>query len=1202
MLEINSNVTRNDKLKLMKLAENTVKNYHLPRYNKKMPNKTNKLYENKMSNVLLARKHARTMKRVAGIPHNGLGENSLGRMIPTALRIKTNTPNDYERLDPFLKKNAAVNKDPKFLKNSSKYNHIIITQNNKTKKTAVVVKKKSGGMNTSDKAVTRLRPFNNLQSIPWQWSCPIPFELQSHQYTGAISSTRLGNDSNNPTKNTEKYVPTGQLLYHSAGSGKTLLMLLVVFFWMMKWWGRPSIYTLPPLSSNGSNNIMRKGICNLIIFISENAQVQELKGKNGINLFMKIMQHVSKNTSSDALIKFNELWNTFQKNLPERKVVLKFSNEPQSREKINQFKLYPDGDAHGKVQSWRGSGNIAMICKGNHPLFRKVVPTMGMIQAPENEYTQITGEQWKKRAFEYGEDFYAQNFTSTTSKGMELKNKFSHPWRGYAQWNIYLQNVTYAYSVLKMLSASNSELVNMLKSSEKNVKNLNKNMLKIYNEVYKDYNVAKGAYHLFTEEMIVQLYSRVKVFTTRAASTASFSLAGSDGMGANGMRLHYKNIRDELKGDKGFEDALSEGDFIRFRVGTNMDNQEMDFTNEDGLSELVEACGNHWKEWAQQNKGGVSPFYKVMGTKKIKYGRNKDKEFTFIKLQRMMIHSLTEHRENNVFDPIHHGDADAVASDKEQPSENKVTTVNGSNLKKGFQIYDIVRPTFAPQEVDPIETFCDSADMRVAQQTLPSQALKLILANSGAELRDKKTFQLAPKEQPNGSSEWGGPTLNLSTVGLSLSSLWWVGYGEHNSWNVGEEERTKRWEDLQNSTNGKLEKGRGEDFMTMIKGKVMPSPNMPKTLLLGMTSQMALQLFHKLPDSALYIVDEIQKYVGNQDKPSSLSTINNVIERQNFYCMLSEAVKPKSDLCDADKNNKSSNTDKNMFANANNASNKMKKTVVEHYIDLCKKAAEQANNPKLGNKDKDPFVGLPHMKPLRSDPSSARKFSISPGGGFIQGASATPSIVNLDAKSNSVNELERMWRLIGSCRNQTIPSITRGMLKTKEITTNKGKVMQDIKLVKKVYRRKMERYLKESKIIISFIDLSMDVTKVPLSTSRGRNKTTGSTSVVEVDIDIKNRKKRMRNLNFGSGKEVEDRIGYPTMDLKDNTSTPPAKKPAAKKPDKPNKATQPSNRTTKKPNKIERQRANRDWGNGNTGAIERTRAALANIRARRGEA
>ena len=23
----------------------------------------------------------------------------------------------------------------------------------------------------------------------------------------------------------------------------------------------------------------------------------------------------------------------------------------------------------------------------------------------------------------------------------ELKNKFSHPWRGYAQWNIYLQNV-----------------------------------------------------------------------------------------------------------------------------------------------------------------------------------------------------------------------------------------------------------------------------------------------------------------------------------------------------------------------------------------------------------------------------------------------------------------------------------------------------------------------------------------------------------------------------------------------------------------------------------------------------------------------------------------------------------------------------------------------------------------------------------------
>jgi hypothetical protein len=1182
----------------MKLAENTVTGYHLPRYMKQMPQAQDKLFENKKRNVLLAKKHANAMKRVAGIPHNNMtNENVLGRMIPTAMRIKTNTENNYAALHPLLKKNAKKNRDPNFLKNSNKYNHIHVTKNNKTGQVSIITKKKSGGMNTSSKAVTRLRPNNSLKSIPWQWSCPIPSEMQSHQYTGAISSIRLGNDKDNPTKNSEKYVPTGQLLYHSAGSGKTLLMLLTVFFWMMKWWGKVSTYTLPRFVSNnanGSNNISHRGICNLIIFISEKDQVNDLKGQNGIDLFMRIMAEVAKNKSSDALIKFNELWHIFQKNLPERKVVLKFSNEPQSREKINQFKRYPDSDAYGKVQSWRGNGNIAMICKSNHPLFRKVVPTMGMITEPENKYTTRTDEEWKRRAFEYGEDLYAQNFTSTTSKGMELKNKFSHPWRGYAQWNIYLQNVTYAYSVLKMLSASNSELLNMLKSSEKNVKNSNKNMLKIYNEVYNDYNVAKGAYHLFTEEMIVQLYSRVKIFTTRAASTASFSLAGSDGMGANGMRLHYKNIKDEVQGNKGLEDAISEGDFIRFRVGTKRDQQDMDFTNEDGLSELVEACGNHWKEWAQQNKGGVSPFYKVMKTKKIKYGRNKDEEFTFITLQRMMIHALTEHTENNVFDPIHHGDADAVASDKEQPNKSKVTTVKGSNIKKGFQIYDVVRPTFGAQEVDPIETFCDSADMRVAQQTLPSQALKLILANSGAEMRDKKTFQLAPKEQPNGSSDWGGPTLNLSEVGLALSSLWWVGYGGHNSWNIGEDERTKRWEDLQNSTNGKLAKGKGEDFMAMIKGKVMPSPNMPKTLLLGMTSQMALQLFHKLPDGALYIVDEIQKYVGNQDKPGSLSSINNVIERQNFYCMLSEAVKPKSDLCDADKNNKTNNN-RNVFSNNKNDTNN-KKPVVEKYISFCQEAAKQANNPTLGNKEKDPFVGLPHMKPLRDDSSSGRKFSISPGGGFIQGASATPNIVNLDAKSNSVNELERMWRLIGSCRNQSIPPITRGMLKTKEIITPKGRVIQDIKLVKKVYRKKMERYLKESKVIISFIDLGMDVTKVPLSTRRGRNEATGSSSIMEVDIDMKNRRKRLHNLNFGTGKRVEDRIGYPTMDIKNNTVIPPVKKS-----DKPAKATKPE-RTTKKLNRnATPQKTRGNWGSSNNAAVKRTRDTLRNIRALRGD-
>ena len=133
MLEVNSNVSRNNKLKLMKIAENTVKGYHMPRYIKQMPQAQDKLFENKRRNVLLAQKHANAMKRVAGIPHNNMtNENVLGRMIPTAMRIKTNTENNYAALHPLLKKNAKKNRDPNFLKNSNKYNHIHVTKNNKT--------------------------------------------------------------------------------------------------------------------------------------------------------------------------------------------------------------------------------------------------------------------------------------------------------------------------------------------------------------------------------------------------------------------------------------------------------------------------------------------------------------------------------------------------------------------------------------------------------------------------------------------------------------------------------------------------------------------------------------------------------------------------------------------------------------------------------------------------------------------------------------------------------------------------------------------------------------------------------------------------------------------------------------------------------------------------------------------------------------
>jgi hypothetical protein len=249
--------------------------------------------------------------------------------------------------------------------------------------------------------------------------------------------------------------------------------------------------------------------------------------------------------------------------------------------------------------------------------------------------------------------------------------------------------------------------------------------------------------------------------------------------------------------------------------------------------------------------------------------------------------------------------------------------------------------------------------------------------------------------------------------------------------------------------------------------------------------------------------------------------------------------------------------------------------------------------------NKDPFLLLPHMQPLKGGSSSARKFTKSPGGGYIQGASATPSIVDLDAKasnSNSVNELERMWRLIGSCRNQVITPINRSMLKTgRQITTKSGKkVTQNINVVKKAYRQKMQRWLRDSKILISFIDLSMDVTKVPLSTGRGTNSITKSSSIVEVDLDMKNRKKRLHELNFGTSKsKVEDRIGYPTMNVQNNNKAPTkaTKKATTKAVGKTNaENANKTKKATKAPRRKQTQsRGGRSWGENLSDVYERNK-------------
>ena len=1101
MLTVNSNVKREDKQKLMRFAKKTVEGYH----------------QNRLKNE----KKINAIRRVAGIPKNNTNNNqTLGRMLPTALRIKSNA---YNTLPNNLKNKKNTNTE--FKKNPEKFAHVNLNY----KKGIGIVQTPSYGMNSSNYAVTRLRPGNKLRNIPWQWSCPMVSEMQPHQYTGAISSTRLGNNKmeSNPTLRNDGYVPTGQLLYHSAGSGKTLLMLLTTFFWMLKWWGAQSAYSQSPQKSLANSN-KANDICNLIIFISEKKQVSDMKGKDGLDLFLDIMVNMtSKTAQSEAHLKFIENIKTFHANLPQKKVVLKFSTEQQPSEKLRGMQRYPDKDAWGTVKSWKGTDEVAMICKYNHPFFKRPVPTMGMIKAGEATYTTSTNRTHSFAEPKTQNNVYRNNF-GDDELGRTYLREFNNNVKGYSQLNIFLQSITYVYSVLLMDAGTNKlqirEAYNKLKSE--------------YQYIYTDYNIGKGAYHQFTEEMVNQLYSRVKVYYTLAKQYADLCLTGPDGVGARGMSLYYRsvNTRGNNRGRSDLVDMLQEGDFVRFRVAASAQLKNLDFDqlaeHDTAWTDERTALGGHWKEWTEQNKGGVSPFFKVMNVKKVKYASG-SKEFTFIKLQRMLIHKFTEN--GSLFHPLFPGDSDEVQTDK---LTAKPRTVAHSNIKKGFELYDIIRPSYQPQDVTPVETFCDSANMRQSQQTLPSQALKLILSNSGAEMRDDQTYGLAPKEDTSFMSEWGDHKVDLRDVALESSNLWWVPYGEHSAWaNISEEDRKQKWNNMTKTRNGTLSPPRTKDddlLKSCCSLKPPPTrdaPMMPKTLLLGMTSQMALQLFHKLPDGALFIVDEIQKYVGNQDKPEKLSSKNNVIERQNFFCMLSEAVKPKQNKCAADNNTR----------NNNNFSSKNKKsTTGENYTSLCERAAQLANSG-IRNKNGniiESFSGLPYLKPLKGNSNSKRKFSISPGGGQIQGASATPSIVTLGTvKKNDtgnselnqlnqpVNELERMFRLIGQCRNQRVQPITSGMLKPRTIGTTKI----NLDYVKRKYRRAMEKYLKDSKVMISFVDLAMDVTKVPMSTSRGRDVSTRSSSIVNVDIDRKIRKQRMHPANFGLGDTVEKRIGYPSM-------------------------------------------------------------------------
>jgi len=928
-----------------------------------------------------------------------------------------------------------------------------ITRNNST-----------NGMNTSNNA--KMKNKNGTHYLPYAWPCPFgKSTFQLHQYSGALISTRLGNESRKTNnKGEEDYIPYGQLLYHSAGSGKTLLMLMTIFLWMMKWYAKPPLHNMPPQNKVGPRNKKEthKGICNFIFFISEEQQVKDLAQEHGN--FMSIMDAVQNS-------EFKSHWSNFRASLPKSKVILKFKAADNAYN-TGRLPLYQKTDSYGKVESWK-LDFVAMICKNKHPFFKRTVPTMGGIMKDNSKF-----QEDRTLGFNYYE-----NFGDVPNN--KLKDIFNDKKKGYAQLNVYLKTITYAFAVLHKTHMDKNNMRN-----NKNNKSITQavyekltNVAPYKNTIYENYSVALGAYFKFTEELVTQLYSRVRNFVEGAPAFAAQSLAGIDGIGVgNGMQLHYQHFDPGSNAEKIFEE-IQEGDFIRFAVNglenpideMTTEKRELGAEKKEGKKkDAVIQDGGHYKEWRQSNKFGVSPFFKVTMCKKM-YPKDdrgaRISPFYFLKLQRILVHPMTE--PGSEFYPLFMGDKDAVTADKKRQQNSQTGT--SSNLKKMFRVFDIIRPDRAPLEVARPETMFDSADMNSTQQTLPSQALKIMLMNSGAIMREGDKRELTPKEDPvHHTSAWSA-TKSLTDYKLNNDLLWWIPYGEHLAWQtLTQGEKISYWKNLKNAAFAATPPV-GDDLFKQLEDGIRQPPKMPKTCLVVMTSQMALQLFEKFPDGALFIVDEVQKYTGDQDLPSDPDGVNNRMERQNLYCMLSEAVKHTE--FDGDRR-------------------------------MCDKAAKE-----FGSKKGAPF-------------KTGRKFRPGPGYGQIQVASATPNVPIIDEQKD-INELEQLLRLIGQNRNLKYVALPNKLLEN-----NRNEVVKEGKAVKwsmgiaqRAITERVAKALYESKSIVSFVDLGNDVAKVPRVQKRNVEPNTKKGTFLKTSSVVYVSQKKVEiapNSNL-----IEDKIGHP---------------------------------------------------------------------------
>jgi hypothetical protein len=428
---------------------------------------------------------------------------------------------------------------------------------------------------------------------PYVYPCPIAGGLMPHQEAAAILSTRLGNSKteSNPTKREDGYTPTTELLFHSAGSGKTLTMWRIYFWWCVRWWAERPAYSLPvtsalPISAqaNVSDTDAPKGLPCIVIFISQAQEVNNMKKE--LSLFEQIIESQSEGSRHAKYAQI--VRNNFLGVLPNTKVVTTFKRsgeddkpKPQGWTRTEPKEAHIKFTDNGKEYVCASSGK-----KDMHPMLTGAMPSLVQCMGYDSKETGLL---------------------------VSLPGGFKGS-QAVPMLNLYLEMKAYTYMCY---SASGS------------------------NEAYADASrlvsesIARGAYYEFLRLFIIQNYAKALRTHRQFQSVASTYSLAQDG---DGVEYYVRYGEDVVL------DHVQVGDFVRFKVMKRPSDATALFNSthhkKEGWATEASTYTDHFEDFCKRNVGGVSPLFYVKKVRRVggKYE---------LGLQSVLIHGIMRAGDDN---------------------------------------------------------------------------------------------------------------------------------------------------------------------------------------------------------------------------------------------------------------------------------------------------------------------------------------------------------------------------------------------------------------------------------------------------------------------------------------------------------------------------------------------------------------------------